>query len=355
MISTTQDRIQTKTADRWGEFFANYNIMLSQDNKFIIPHDHPQFDEIMYQIDRHLDYDVDNEREAMIVDMNVREHFPFSQKKLSSNTFIREFNKDVNPKELIWHMDRENRYVTVKSGNGWQLQMDNQVPAPLVEGETYFIPKYTYHRIIKGDENLSLLVKEDNMSLKKEELVWLMEQYADSKPNCGCGKDPCETYGNLEATPVLDVDMSAMTITGEPDHEIKMAHKQLHRAAEYAEDLAKALHEMPETNLPAWVQAKITTATDYITKVYNYLGEYLPQMAYGQGMADAEEMSDQLLQGEMAPMKEEMEGEIAKARHEVEIELNISKSDMKKLHDGEKVTLKDTTGSNKFTVTVSAS
>ena len=54
-------------------------------------------------------------------------------------------------------------------------------------------------------------------------------------------------------------------------------------------------------------------------------------------------------------VNEEMEGEIAKARHDIEVELNISKSDMKKLHDGEKVVLKDTTGTNTFTVTVTAS
>jgi len=80
-ISTTQDRIQTKTTDRWGEFFANYNITLSEDNKFIIPYDHPQFDEIMYQIQGHLDYGVDDEREVMIVDMSLRERKKKKKKK----------------------------------------------------------------------------------------------------------------------------------------------------------------------------------------------------------------------------------------------------------------------------------
>ncbi|QDP63271.1 MAG: hypothetical protein GOVbin703_18 [Prokaryotic dsDNA virus sp.] len=274
--------------------------------------------------------------------------FPFNQKQISDNVFVREFSKDVDSKELIWHMDREDRYVTVKSGKGWQLQLDNQVPAPLTEGETYFIPKFTYHRIIKGDENLNLLVKEDNTSLKKEELMWLMETYGG-----GCGDD-----GRLEATPVLDVDMSSMTIAGKPDHEVEMAKKQLRRTADYAGQLQAAMQEMPETNLPAWVQAKITTASDYMSKVYHYLEDYMTGLAYGKGLADGEEYAmsiDAMPKGEIVAVNEEMEGEIAKARHDIEVELNISKSDMKKLHDGEKVVLKDTTGTNTFTVTVTAS
>jgi len=81
-------------------------------------------------------------------------------------------------------------------------------------------------------------------------------------------------------------------------------------------------------------------------------------LAYGKGLADGEEYAmsiDAMPKGEIVAVNEEMEGEIAKARHDIEVELNISKSDMKKLHDGEKVVLKDTTGTNTFTVTVTAS
>jgi len=186
------------------------------------------------------------------------------------------------------------------------------------------------------------------MSLKKEEIIWLMETYGNRKPNCGCGKDPCETYG------AQDED-SNMTITGRPDHEVEMAHKQLRRTADYAGQLQAIMKDMPEVNLPAWVQSKITSASDYISKVYHYLEDYLSQMAHEKGMMDGEAEAMKMLQGQIVAVNEEMEGEIAKAKHEIEIELNISKSDMKKLHDGGKVTLKDTTGSNKFTVTVSAS
>tara|TARA_B100000287_G_scaffold180854_1_gene170863 strand:+ start:947 stop:1219 length:273 start_codon:yes stop_codon:yes gene_type:complete len=85
--------------------------------------------------------------------------FPFVERQVSSNRFLREFNKDVDSSELIWHMDREDRYVTVKSGSDWKLQMDNELPVLLEMKKVYFIPKFTYHRIIKGSTKLIIEVK----------------------------------------------------------------------------------------------------------------------------------------------------------------------------------------------------
>lgn len=85
--------------------------------------------------------------------------FPFSEQKVGDRTFLREFKHDVVSEELIWHMDREDRYVTVMSGQNWKLQMDNCLPVVMVEGKTYFIPKYTYHRVIKGVDNLIVEIK----------------------------------------------------------------------------------------------------------------------------------------------------------------------------------------------------
>ena len=164
------------------------------------------------------------------------------------------------------------------------------------------------------------------MSLKKEDIIWLMEK-CGAMPGDPCGHDT-EEHANL-------------AINGKPDHEVEMAHKQLRRASSQAQSLADRMEDMGEANLPAWVQSKITMASEYISKVHGYLDGLL---------AGSPEEST-----EIVVMKEEVEGEIAKARHEIEIELNISKADMKKLHDGEKIELKDKTGSNTFTVTVRAS
>ena len=59
-----------------------------------------------------------------------------------------------------WHRDREDRDVTVLEGSGWQLQMDNRLPVYLTPGKTYHIPRNTYHRVIKGNTDLLVEIKE---------------------------------------------------------------------------------------------------------------------------------------------------------------------------------------------------
>lgn len=76
--------------------------------------------------------------------------FPFVEENLSKNRRIRMFPETVWEEDLVWHRDAENRTVKVLSSNGWKLQMDDQLPKELVIGETHYIPKNTYHRIIKG-------------------------------------------------------------------------------------------------------------------------------------------------------------------------------------------------------------
>jgi hypothetical protein len=76
--------------------------------------------------------------------------FPFVEENLSKNRRIRMFPETVWEDDLVWHRDAENRTVKVLSSNGWKLQMDDQLPKELVIGETHYIPKNTYHRIIKG-------------------------------------------------------------------------------------------------------------------------------------------------------------------------------------------------------------
>ena len=65
-----------------------------------------------------------------------------------SRTWHRAF---VNPDEdeLVWHRDKADRDVLIDSGSGWKLQMDNELPFDLIEGQTYHIPKMTFHRLIK--------------------------------------------------------------------------------------------------------------------------------------------------------------------------------------------------------------
>lgn len=80
--------------------------------------------------------------------------FPFKETKLKNNTVIREFSENTDSEELIWHLDREDRTVRVIESGGWKLQLDNQLPVLLEGKKEYKIPKYMYHRVIKGCGNL---------------------------------------------------------------------------------------------------------------------------------------------------------------------------------------------------------
>ena len=83
--------------------------------------------------------------------------FPFSE-TIEANKKIRKFSKDVDEEELIWHRDKKSRKVTVVASKGWYLQFDDQLPVELVEGETYYIPKESWHRVIKKTGHGDLIV-----------------------------------------------------------------------------------------------------------------------------------------------------------------------------------------------------
>lgn len=74
--------------------------------------------------------------------------FPFKEKSLGNNEYIREFSANVDSHELEWHIDKEDRIVETIQNNGWEVQLDNQLPKVLKD--KLFIPKETYHRVIKG-------------------------------------------------------------------------------------------------------------------------------------------------------------------------------------------------------------
>ena len=84
--------------------------------------------------------------------------FPFKQFEEDNKT-IRVFEETIDPDELIWHQDREDRLIKVIEANGWGYQLDNQLPLPLEEGQELFIPKMTYHRVIKGTGPLVVEVR----------------------------------------------------------------------------------------------------------------------------------------------------------------------------------------------------
>lgn len=83
---------------------------------------------------------------------------PYIDSEITENSKIRMFNSEVDSGELHWHRDRETRLIEVIEGNGWLLQLDNELPIKMNKGEEYLIPEGIYHRTIKGDGDLKIKV-----------------------------------------------------------------------------------------------------------------------------------------------------------------------------------------------------
>jgi hypothetical protein len=80
---------------------------------------------------------------------------PFQEQK-EKNYVIRTFSESVKDFELVWHRDKEDRIVRSVGDTDWMVQIDNQLPKPLTE--MVYIPKNTYHRVIKGNGDLTVKI-----------------------------------------------------------------------------------------------------------------------------------------------------------------------------------------------------
>ena len=79
---------------------------------------------------------------------------------INNNIIRRSFSKDVNENELSWHRDKKDRVVIVLENNDWMIQFDNELPKKFNINEEIFIPKNTFHRVIKGSGDLMVEVIE---------------------------------------------------------------------------------------------------------------------------------------------------------------------------------------------------
>ena len=85
---------------------------------------------------------------------------PYTDNKVTDNSFQRVFESNTDNTELVWHRDHTDRTVVIQEGQGWRLQMDNSLPQTLEPGDVVTIPANTYHRIIKGSTNLKVEITE---------------------------------------------------------------------------------------------------------------------------------------------------------------------------------------------------
>lgn len=87
--------------------------------------------------------------------------FPFEQIE-KEGKIVRTFSPDVEEDELKWHQDLNDRKVTIIESNGWSFQMENELPTKLENAKQIFIPKFAWHRVLKGDGNLIVEIEEFN-------------------------------------------------------------------------------------------------------------------------------------------------------------------------------------------------
>jgi hypothetical protein len=81
---------------------------------------------------------------------------PYIDLEVTDKYIIREFNEDIDPIELLWHRDDEDRLIEILEGTNWQLQLENQLPSSM--NKPIFIPRHEWHRTIKGTGKLRIKI-----------------------------------------------------------------------------------------------------------------------------------------------------------------------------------------------------
>lgn len=62
--------------------------------------------------------------------------------------------------ELKWHFDKNDREILIIESDNWKIQFDNKLPTEMKKGDKLFIPKGVYHRVVKGNGDLKIRIKE---------------------------------------------------------------------------------------------------------------------------------------------------------------------------------------------------
>ena len=87
---------------------------------------------------------------------------PYKDIEVTNSYVIREFDENIDPIELLWHRDDEDRIVEVlEAGEGWQIQLDNDLPWELEPNMSICILRHEWHRVWKGKGTLKLKIHKD--------------------------------------------------------------------------------------------------------------------------------------------------------------------------------------------------
>jgi len=95
---------------------------------------------------------------------------PYKDLEVTNEHIIREFDENIDPIELKWHRDNENRIVEIVGKTDWKIQLENQLPVSM--NQPISIPKGEWHRVIKGNGKLTLkIIKEESTQYNIEGLL----------------------------------------------------------------------------------------------------------------------------------------------------------------------------------------
>ncbi len=81
---------------------------------------------------------------------------PYKDLEVTDFYVIREFSEDIDPIELLWHRDNEDRIVEIIGETDWQFQLEDNLPTSI--NSPIFIPRGMYHRVIKGTGDLKVKI-----------------------------------------------------------------------------------------------------------------------------------------------------------------------------------------------------
>ena len=81
---------------------------------------------------------------------------PYTDIETTDKYIIREFSENIDPIELLWHRDNEDRTLEILGETNWGIQLDNKLPTSL--NDPIFIPKHQWHRVVKGNNKLKLKI-----------------------------------------------------------------------------------------------------------------------------------------------------------------------------------------------------
>ena len=74
----------------------------------------------------------------------------------------RVFSCNIDQDLLEWHRDHNTRIVQVLKGEGWEIQLDDELPMLLKRYDRVKIKKNVFHRLFKGSTDLEVLIEEIN-------------------------------------------------------------------------------------------------------------------------------------------------------------------------------------------------